>query len=128
MKKDAELHAEEDKKKRELIDTRNQAEAVVAAAERSLREAGDKVPADVKTQVEATLESIKKVKDGDDVAAIRRELDSAQAVISKIGEAMYKNATPPPTDTPTDGGQPQPEAGKTVDAEFEDKKEATDQS
>jgi molecular chaperone DnaK len=118
MKQDAELHADEDKAKRELVDARNQADGMVAAAERSLAEAGDKVPADVKTQVEAALDAIKKVKDGDDAAAIRREMDAAQAIVSKIGEAMYKKDDSQPAN---DQAQPEPAEGKTVDAEFEEK-------
>ena len=123
MKKDAELHADEDRTKRELADARNTADAMVTSAERSLRDAGDKVPADVKAGAEAAIEAIKKVKDSDDAAAIRRELDAAQPALMKVGESMYQK----PADAPT-GGQPaaeaeaKPEEAKTVDAEFEEKK------
>ena len=128
MKKDAELHAEEDRKKRELVDARNTADATVAAGERTIREAGDKVPADVKSAAEAAIEAIKKVKDSDDAAAIRRELDANQAAISKLGEAMY-NAQKAESAAQEAASQAQPGDGAakadgspTVDAEFEEKK------
>ena len=90
MKRDAELHADEDKKKKELIEAKNQADALVYTAEKSLRDAGDKVEAGIKDEVNQKIEALKKVKDGDDVAAIRSaETELAQS-ISKIGEAMYK--------------------------------------
>lgn len=124
MKKDAEIHAEEDKKKRELIDTRNLAETIITSTERTLRDNADKIPADVKSQVEQALEGLKKVKDSDDMAVIKKELDNVQQVVSKIGEAMYKQAnasqassTPGAESTQTTQEQP-----KTMDAEFEEKK------
>ena len=90
MKRDAELHADEDKKKKELIEAKNQADALVYTAEKSLRDAGDKVEAGIKDEVNQKIEALKKVKDGDDVAGIRSaETELAQA-LSKIGEAMYK--------------------------------------
>ncbi len=127
MKKDAELHAEEDQKKRELVDMRNTADATIAAGERTIREAGDKVPADVKTAAEAAIEAIKKVKDSEDAAEIRRELDTHQAAISKLGEEMYnaqkaqEAAQSAAAEQPGADGQAKP-AGETVDAEFEEKK------
>ena len=91
MKRDAELHADEDKKKKELIEAKNQADALVYTAEKSLRDAGDKVEAGIKDEVNQKIEALKKIKDGDDVAAIRSaETELAQS-LSKIGEAMYKN-------------------------------------
>lgn len=124
MRKDAELHAEEDKKKRELIDMRNTAETIITSTERTLRDNADKIPADIKSQVEQALEGLKKVKDSDDVSVIRKELDNVQQVVSKIGEAMYKQqnnagqtSTPGAESTQTAEEQP-----KTVDAEFEEKK------
>jgi len=91
MKKEAEMHAEEDKKHRELVDMKNTAEATVYQTEKMLKEQADKVPADVKTEVEGKLEEVKKVKDGDDVAVIKTALDALQQSVIKIGEAMYKS-------------------------------------
>ncbi|MBU1039322.1 molecular chaperone DnaK [Patescibacteria group bacterium] len=90
MKKEAEVHAEDDKKRRELIDMKNVAESTVYQTEKMLKEQADKVPAEVKTEVEAKLEEVKKVKDGEDAAAIKTALDALQQAAIKIGEAMYK--------------------------------------
>ncbi|MBI5733670.1 MAG: molecular chaperone DnaK [Candidatus Kerfeldbacteria bacterium] len=90
MKKEAEVHAEEDKKKRELVDMKNVAESTVYQTEKMLKDQGDKVPADIKTEVEGKLAEVRKVKDSDDVAAIKAALDALQQSVIKIGEAMYK--------------------------------------
>ncbi|OGF64445.1 molecular chaperone DnaK [Candidatus Giovannonibacteria bacterium RIFCSPHIGHO2_01_FULL_45_24] len=98
MKNDAEAHADEDSKKKELVEARNRADALVYTAEKSLRDAGDlpagkagKIEATINDEVNQKIEALKKVKDGDDVAAIRSaEAELAQS-LSKIGEAMYKN-------------------------------------
>ncbi len=90
MKKEAEVHATEDKKRRELVDLKNQADSVVYQTEKMLKEQGDKVPADVKKTVEEKLEEVKKVKDGEDAEAIKKSLDDLQQAAIKIGEAMYK--------------------------------------
>ncbi|MDO8425147.1 MAG: molecular chaperone DnaK [bacterium] len=90
MKKDADAHAEEDKKLKELIELRNQAETIIHTAEKSLRDLGDKVDATVKTEVETKVRALREVKDGQDIAAITRALDELQPALSKIGEAMYK--------------------------------------
>lgn len=90
MKKEAEVHAEEDKQKRELVDMKNVAESTVYQTEKMLKDQGDKVPADIKTEVEGKLAEVKKVKDSDDVAAIKAALDALQQSVIKIGEAMYK--------------------------------------
>lgn len=90
MKKEAELHADEDKKKRELIDMKNVAESTVYQTEKMLKEQGDKVPADIKKDVEEKLEAVRKVKDAEDVATIKSALDALQQSVIKIGEAMYK--------------------------------------
>jgi len=105
MKKDADLHAEEDKKKRELIEARNIAESLVYTTEKALRESGDKVPADDKKKIEAALEDVKKVKDKDDVAEIRAKSQVLGQAAQKIGEAMYKNQK-------SEGGGPADSAGK----------------
>ena len=94
MQKEAEIHAAEDKQKRELVDMKNVAESTVYQTEKILKDQGDKVPADVKKTVEEKLEDVKKVKDGDDTAAIKNALDALQQAAMKIGEAMYKQSAP----------------------------------
>jgi len=90
MKKEAEAHAVEDRKQKEIIDLRNQADTIIYSVEKTLREAGKKVSSAVKKAVEEKLESLKKVKDGSDEQAIRKALDDLQQEIQKIGSEMYK--------------------------------------
>ncbi len=120
MKKDAELHADEDKKKRELIDVKNQAETLVFTTEKAIRDVGDKVSADEKKKVEEKIEALKKVKDGDDKAAIETASKDLATAAQKIGEELYKaQSASKPNDTPGEAGS----AGKddVVDAEFKEK-------
>lgn len=90
MKKEAEAHAEEDKKKREGIDIKNQAEATIYQLEKTLKESGDKVPADIKKEVEEKVENLKKVKDGSDIETIKKSLEELNSVMQKIGQAVYQ--------------------------------------
>ncbi|PIY95540.1 MAG: molecular chaperone DnaK [Candidatus Kerfeldbacteria bacterium CG_4_10_14_0_8_um_filter_42_10] len=90
MKKDAEMHAEEDKKKKELIETRNIAETLIHTAEKALKDAGDKVKADDKKAVEEKVKTLKDVKDKDDLEAIKKATDELSQAAQKIGQAMYE--------------------------------------
>ena len=90
MKKEAESHAEEDKKKKEQIEIKNIADTLVYTTEKALKEAGDKVDADIKKTVEEKVEALKKVKDGDDLEAIKKATEELSQTAQKIGEAMYK--------------------------------------
>lgn len=119
MKKDAEAFAEQDKKQKESIDLRNQADSVVYTAEKALRDAGDKVPEDVKKSVEEKITAIKAVKDGDDTAALKTALDELQAELSKIGEAAYKQQGQPGQEQ---AGQEQKKDEGPIEGEVEDKK------
>lgn len=118
MKKDAEIHAEEDKKKKELIEIKNNADTLVYTAEKSLRDAGDKVPSDTKKQIEEKIEAVKKVKDGDDINAIKNAASELSSVIQKIGEVLYKQNQQ--SDNKENKDQ---DDQKTRDADFEEKKE-----
>ncbi len=139
MKKDAEAHAEDDKKKKELIDTRNMADTLVYTAEKSLKDAGEKVPADTKKQIEEKIESLKKVKDGEDLSAIKNATEDLSKSIQQIGELLYKQKDGAKTSPDTgqaspgtaDGGKGSADSGKTEqarDAEFEEKKEGGDKN
>jgi len=90
MKKEAEAHAVEDRKQKELIDLRNQADALIYSVEKTLKEAGAKVSDGVKKPVEEKIAELKKVKDGNDEAAIKKGLDELQQSIQKIGSELYK--------------------------------------
>ncbi len=89
LKAEAASHAEEDRKKKELAEARNHAEQLVYVSEKALRDAGDKVPADVKESVTKKIEALKKVKDNQDPDVIKTATQELSAEIQKIGGAMY---------------------------------------
>ncbi len=90
MVKEAESHAEEDKKRRELVEIKNQAEALVHSTERMLKDYGDKVPAGDKALVESAVTDLKSVLEGDDKDAIKQKVDALAQASMKLGEAMYQ--------------------------------------
>ena len=90
MVKDAEAHAAEDKKRRELVDARNQGEALIHSAEKSVKEFGDKVAASDKSTIEAAIASLKTALEGEDVEAINARANELAQASMKLGEAMYK--------------------------------------
>ena len=92
MVKDAEAHAEQDKARREAADTRNAAESVAYSVEKLLKENGDKLPEDVKTEVQGDVDELKKALEGDDDAAVKSAFEKLQASQSKLGEALYAAA------------------------------------
>ncbi len=90
MVKDAELHAEEDKKQRELVDARNQAEALIHTTERTLSEAGEQVPEEDKKGVQDAIADLRTAAEGEDTDAIKQKTEHLAQVSSKLGEAMYR--------------------------------------
>ncbi len=90
MVKDAEAHAAEDKKRRELVDARNQGEALIHSAEKSLKEFGDKVAASDKSAIEAAIAGLKTALEGEEVEAINARANELTQASMKLGEAMYK--------------------------------------
>ncbi len=121
MRRDAELHADEDRKRRELIEARNQADNMVYSAEKTLTDLGDKAPADLKTQVEDAAAKVREVKDGEDIEAIKGATNELSQVMQKLGEAAFAQAgqTPPP-DPETEGEPPSDDQddGDVVEGEF----------
>jgi len=129
--KDAEMHAEEDKRRKELIEARNHADAMVYSVEKNIKEFGDKVDAAEKAKIEEAINKAKKALEGDDIEAIKKTQDELMNVSHKLAEAMYAK---------TAGGQGGPGAGAgtqqqegehqssdkksddVVDADFEDVK------
>ncbi len=91
--KDAELHAEEDKKKRDLVDARNHADALIYSTEKSIKDLGDKVDAATKSKVEAAIEPLKKAMEGDDAEEIKRLSEELTQASHKLAEAMYQQAS-----------------------------------
>jgi molecular chaperone DnaK len=92
MVRDAESHAEEDKRKRELVDARNQADSLVYMTEKSLKEHGDKVDASVRSTIESAVSRTKTAMAGEDVNAIKSSMDGLQQASHKLAEAMYAQA------------------------------------
>ncbi|MFH0818942.1 MAG: molecular chaperone DnaK [Patescibacteria group bacterium] len=90
MTKDAELHADEDRKKKEVIETKNIAETLVYSTEKALKDAGDKVSADEKKNIEEKIEAVKKVQSSDDVETIKKATEELSTTAQKIGEILYK--------------------------------------
>jgi molecular chaperone DnaK len=94
MMKEAEAHAEEDRKRREEIETRNRADQAVYGAERLLKDTGDKLGAADKAAIEAAMEAVKKASEGTDTAALDKALDQLTAAQHKAAEALYKQQAP----------------------------------
>jgi molecular chaperone DnaK len=131
MQQDAELHAEEDKKRKELVEATNQADSLVYATEKSLKDLGDKVDEETRSNVEKEVESLKKVLEkGDNADDLKKGIESLTQASHKLAEIMYSQATQDQA-----GGQPGeggPEAGGSagedkadedvVDADFEEVK------
>jgi molecular chaperone DnaK len=128
MVKDAESHAEEDKKRRELVEAKNQAEGLIHTTERTLKEAGDKVAAGDKQAVEQAIAALKAVTGGEDLGDIKAKTEALAQASMKIGEAMYKQQGAPGEAGPQadagtgQGGSSGAGAGdeKVVDADFEE--------
>lgn len=117
MVKDAEAHAEQDKARREAADTRNEAESVAYTTEKLLKENGDKLPENVKTEVQGDVDELKKALEGDDDAAVKSAFEKLQASRSKLGEALYAAAQ-------AEASEPKPAADEdVVDAEVIDEDE-----
>jgi molecular chaperone DnaK len=102
MRQEAEAHAAEDKKQRDLIEARNTADSSVYGAEKVLSEFGDKVPAELKAEVQAAVDEVKKLKDGEDEPAIRKAVDALSQVVQKVGATAYQ-AQPEPAPEPATG-------------------------
>jgi len=127
MKQDAEEHAEEDKKRKGLVDARNNADGLMHASEKSLKDLGDKVDAETKGNVEKEIENVKKAVEGDDTEVINAAIEELTKASHKLAEIMYAQAS---QDGP-EGGAAAGEAGgaeaqqddDVVDADFEEVKE-----
>ncbi len=129
MRKDAEAHSEEDRKRKELIEARNAADNAMYTAEKSLRDLGDKVPANIKTQVEEQVAKVRGVINSDNSESIRHETEELFRVVQQIGTAAYQQSAPgeatPGSDSEgggNEGGGSDPGSGsdgeEVVDGEF----------
>ncbi len=109
LKQEAAQHAAEDEKKRAVIEVKNQAESMIYVAEKSLRDAGDKVPADMKENIEKKIVALKEAKEKDDVEAIKNTTQDLSSELQKIGEMMYKDNKSGPEAGPEAPSEPKTE-------------------
>jgi molecular chaperone DnaK len=92
MRKEAEAHAAEDRQRRDLIEARNTADNSIYGAEKVLNELGEKAPAEIKTEVQAAVEEVRKLKEGEDEPGIRKAVDALSQAVQKVGAAAYQQA------------------------------------
>jgi len=123
MKKDAESHAEDDKKKKEEVEVRNNAENIIFQTEKLMKENGDKLKDEDKKEIEEKMEALKKVKDGKDIEEIKKVMKDAEEVVQKVGTAMYQQQAQEQQSAP--GAQPEEKKDekkeeKTVEGDFEE--------
>ncbi len=125
MVKEAELHAGEDRAKREEVEVRNQADHMIHQAEKVIKDNEDKIPADVKAEVETKLEALKAAAKGNDTAALRREMDEFNESLQKIGEHIYAQAgakagsgSGGPEGSGSADGEPKKKEEDVVDADY----------
>ncbi len=118
MRKEAESHAEEDRRKVELIEARNQADAVIFAIEKQLKELGDKIGANDRQAIQAAVERTKQAASGEDVQAIRQAVSDLQAAAQAMAQHMHR----PSGEDAAPGGESDKGKEDVIDAEFEVKK------
>ncbi len=134
MIKEAEMHAEEDRKRKELIDARNQADSLIYSIEKSLADLGDKVPADLKSEIEQKIQALRQTMEGDDPEAIRKATEELTQASYRLAEMAYKQtgaqaggastgSAGGPGATGASGGSEENKGGDDViDADFEEMK------
>ena len=127
--KDAEMHADEDRKKKALVEARNQADALIYSTEKSIKDLGDKVDEAIKKQAEEAIEPLRKAMEGEDPEEINRLSEALTQASHKLAEAMYQQASQEGAAGAEGGPQGDPQAGAgnqqddVVDADFEEVKE-----
>ncbi len=129
--KDGELHAEDDKAKKELVEARNHADSLIYATEKSLKDLGDKVDADTRSNVEESIAALKKAMEGDDTAEITSKSEALTQTSHKLAEAVYQQTAQAEQAGAADAGadageQPAGSAAQdddVVDADFEEVKD-----
>jgi molecular chaperone DnaK len=130
MKEEAEAHAEDDRKRKELVEVKNAADNAIYTAEKLIKENAEKIPAEVKKEVEDGIAALRPLAGGDDAAAIRTATETLQQTIQKVGASMYQQPPTPEAGAAPEGGEPGPgdggtpgstpggDAGDVVDGEF----------
>ena len=121
MRQEAEAHAAEDKKRRDLIEARNTADNSVYGAEKVLNELGEKVPSELKTEVQAAMDEVRKLKDSEDEPSIRKAVDALSQVVQKLGASAYQQAPQQPEPEPEAGSsEPKPDGPDVVNGEVKE--------
>jgi len=127
--KDAQAHSEEDKKRRETVEIKNQADTLIYGTEKNLTENGDKIADEEKTKIQEAVAAMKTAMEGEDIEAMKTAMQTLQTASHKLAEEMYKSAAAEGTAEPTNGsdagadgsaGSTESEDEKVVDAEFEE--------
>ncbi len=113
MKKESELHLEEDRQKRELIEARNLADNLIYTVEKTIREAGEKISAENKKELEEKIEALKKVKEGDDIEKLKRKIEECSQFLQKIGAEMYRSPGPEQPEKKPDENDSEKETNET---------------
>ncbi|MEK6642535.1 MAG: molecular chaperone DnaK [Planctomycetota bacterium] len=126
MRKEAESHAEDDKKKRELIDARNQGDSIIYQTEATLKEHGDKVPADERSKVESAVNNLKERLKSDDAGSIKKAIENVMTASQAIGKIIYEQSAKaagaaggPPPPPQNGGGKSAKKDEDVIDAEYE---------
>jgi molecular chaperone DnaK len=122
LQQEAEMHAAEDEKKRQEIEARNMADNLAYTAERTLREQGDKVPSELKEEIESKISEVKTALSGSDIDQINRTAQELSEAMQKLGAAVYgqaeEGAPPPPDEEQAGTGESGPGDEGTVEGEF----------
>ena len=119
MRREAEQHAAEDSKRKEEVEVRNSADSLAYTAEKTLRDHADKIPADVKQEVDTKVAAVKSALQGSDVNAIRNAVQELSSVMQKVGSSVYQQpGQQPPSGEKPGGEKPGGEDEGTVEGEF----------
>ena len=121
MKQEAEVHAAEDQKRKEEIEARNTADNLVYQAEKLMREHGDKIPGELKDQVEGKMAAVRSALQGQDMDYVRSTVEELSQALQQVGAAVYQQAGPPPGEEGQPEAEPPPGGGPdegTVEGEF----------
>ncbi len=119
MKKEAETHAEEDKKKKELIEAQNLADNLIYTCEKTLKEAGDKIDEGLKKEIEEKIKELKKAKDGDNIEEIKSKTSELSQIIQKVGAELYKKTQAEKENKKKD--KENPPTGESEEGEYKEK-------
>ena len=127
--KEAEMHAEEDKKKQEEIEIRNNADSMIHTSEKTLEELGDKVDSDQKSKIEELIKDLRDLVGGDDLTAIKIKTDELTKAVQEVGAAIYQQAQQEQAKAQQEGQQEcqgqdtaqDPEGDDTIDADYKEK-------